>query len=120
MRGFKHLYAVVSYSLLTAQIGFLSIFLYNKLMYDREPDYGGDRPIDLISENYFFVLKILLYATFVLLITWALLTPLAVLANKRAVADDGRIHMTKGIAGFVLAVVLLITDPFGILKWFSK
>jgi hypothetical protein len=89
-------------------------------MYDREPDYGRDGPLDLISENYYWVLKTLLYATFALLIAWAILTPLAVLANKRTAGNEGKIDMTKGIAGFVLAIVLLITDPFGIFKWFSK
>lgn len=120
MRTFKDLYIVVCYSLLIVQLGFISILLYNKWIYHRELYYGGDKKIEEISANYFYVLKTLLYSTFVLVIAWALLTPLAVLSNKRTVVEQERLGLSKGVIGFIMAAILLITDPFGILKWFTK
>jgi hypothetical protein len=120
MRTFKDLYYVISYSLLAVQIGFVSIWLYNKMIYQRVLYYGNpDKPIAEISQNYFDILKFQLYATFVLMIAWAILTPLAVLSNKRTVVEEERVGMSKGIIGFVAAIILLITDPFGIFKWFT-
>src|SRR5215471_16420787 len=100
MRIFKDLYAIISYSLLIVQIGFISIFLYNKIIYHRTLYYGGDKKIEEISANYFYVLKTLLYSTFVLVIAWAILTPLAILSNKRTVVEEERVGMSKGVAGF--------------------
>jgi len=120
MRAFKDLYSVVSYSLLIAQIGFGSIWLYNKIVYKRTLYYGNtDKPPSVISQNYFDVLKFQLYATFILMIAWALLTPFAVISNRRSLEED-RFHMSKGIAGFIAAIILLILDPFGMLKWFTR
>ncbi len=121
MRTFKDLYAVISYSLLIAQLGFVSILLYNKWIYNRNLYYGDpDKKIEDISANYFYVLKTLLYSTFILAIAWAFLTPLAILSNKRTVAEEGRIGLIQGTLGFVMAVILLVTDPFGMLKWFTR
>jgi hypothetical protein len=118
MRNFKDLYYLVSYSLLAAQIGFVSIWLYNKMAYDRDIYYGNMvKPSD-ISENYFNLLKILLYATFALMIIWAILTPLAVISNRRSFGKD-RIDIVIGVWGFISAAILLIIDPFGIFKWFT-
>ena len=119
MRTFKDLYAVISYSLLIAQIGFISILLYNRLIYHRTLYYGGDEDPREISANYFYILKTLLYSTLVLIITWAVFTPLAVLSNKRATVKEERIGMSKGITGFIIAIILLITDPFGLFKWLT-
>ena len=101
-------------------MGFFSIWLYNKIIYKRVLYYGNtDKPASVISQNYFDVLKFQLYATFILLIAWALLTPFAVISNKRS-TEENRIHMSKGIIGFIAAIILLIIDPFGMLKWFTK
>ncbi|HLG38799.1 MAG TPA: hypothetical protein VI461_03985 [Chitinophagaceae bacterium] len=120
MRTFKDLYIAISYSLLIVQIGFISILLYNKFIYHRKLYYGGDQKIEEISLNYFYILKTLLYSTFVLIILWALLTPLAILSNKRTVVEEERVGMSKGVAGFIAAIVLLIVDPFGMVRWFTK
>ena len=120
MRTFKDLYIVVCYSLLTVQLGFISIWLYNKYIYHRVMYYGGEKKIEEVSLNYFYILRALLYSTFVLVVLWALLTPLAILSNKRTVVKEERVGMSKGLIGFVIAVIFLIKDPFGILKWFSK
>jgi hypothetical protein len=53
------------------------------------------------------------------MIAWALLTPFAVISNRRSLEED-RFHMSKGIAGFIAAIILLILDPFGMLKWFTR
>ena len=103
-----------------AQIGFISILLYNKIIYHRTLYYGGDEDPRDISTNYFYILKTLLYSTLVLIIAWAVLTPLAVLSNKRATMEKERIGMSKGITGFIIAIILLITDPFGMFKWFTR
>jgi len=120
MRTFKDLYIVISYALLIVQLGFISVLLYNKWIYHRELYYGGDKKIEDISLNYFFILRALLYSTFILVVAWALLTPLAILSNKRTIVEEERVGMSKGVLGFIIAIVLLITDPFGMLKWFSK
>jgi hypothetical protein len=120
MRTFKDLYYVISYSLLILQIGFLCIWLYNKIVYKRDLYYGNtDNPPYEISQGYFDVLKFQLYGTFILMITWALLTPFAVISNKGS-REEARIHMSKGITGFIIAIILLIIDPFGMLKWFTS
>jgi hypothetical protein len=120
MRTFKDLYIVICYSLLIVQLGFISILLYNKWIYHRKLYYGGDEKIEDVSLNYFYILRTLLYSTFILAAAWALLTPLAVLANKRSTVEEDRVAMSRGIVGFIVAVVLLINDPFGMLKWFTK
>ena len=120
MRTFRDLYIVISYSLLIVQLGFISILLYNKWIYHRELYYGGDKKIEEISLNYFYILRALLYSTFILVVAWALFTPLAILSNKRTVVEEDRVGMSRGIIGFIAAIVLLITDPFGMLKWFTR
>ena len=120
MRTFRDLYNVISYSLIIVQIGFISILLYNKLIYNRTLYYGGDKKIEEISLNYFYILRTLLYSTFVLIILWAVLTPLAVLGNKRSVIEEDHISMKMGIIGFISAIILLIVDPFGMFKWFTR
>jgi hypothetical protein len=102
------------------QIGFVSIWLYNKMIYHRALYYGNpDKPISEISQNYFYILKFQLYATFALIILWALLTPLAVISNKRSTEKD-HIPVVIGALGFVSAIILLIVDPFGMFKWFTN
>jgi hypothetical protein len=120
MRTFKDLYLVISYSLIIVQIGFISILLYNKFIYNRTLYYGGDKEPVEISLNYFYVLRTLLYSTFVLIVLWAVLTPMAVLGNKRSVIEEDHISMRMGIIGFISAIILLIVDPFGMFKWFTK
>jgi hypothetical protein len=119
MRTFKDLYYVISYSLLIAQIGFASIWLYNKIVYQRVLYYGDpDKPVSLISLNYFYILKFQLYATFILMLLWALLTPLAVISNKGSMEKDN-VPLVVGAIGFICAIGILIIDPFGIFKWFT-
>ena len=120
MRVFKDLYIIICYALLAAQLGFICILVYNKLVYHRQLYYGDDKDPAEVSANYFYVLKTLLYSTFALVIAWAIFTPLAVLANKRTTLESDRIGLSKGIVGFIIAVILLITDPFGMLAWFSN
>jgi hypothetical protein len=120
MRLFKDLYLVISYSLIIVQIGFISILLYNKLIYHRTLYYGGDKKIEEISLNYFYILRALLYSTFVLIVLWAVLTPMAVLGNKRSVVGEDHISMRMGVIGFLSAIALLIIDPFGMFKWFTS
>ena len=120
MRTFKDLYYVISYSLLALQIGFVSIWLYNKIFYNRVLYYGNpEKALSEISQNYFFILRFHLYATFVLMIAWALLTPLAVISNKRSTEKD-HMPLVVGALGFICAIIFLLVDPFGIFKWFTK
>jgi hypothetical protein len=118
MRAFKNLYMLISYLLLAVQIGFLVILIYNKIFLDRVLYYGNDEDPATISLNYFYLLKFLLYATFSLMITWAILTPLAVISNKGSLAKD-HINVVTGLLAFTGAIVLLIIDPMGIFKWFT-
>jgi hypothetical protein len=118
MRTYKDLYYVISYSLLAAQAGLVFILIYNKIVRDQVLYYGNTGKPYEISENYFYVLKFLLYTTFVLMIIWALLTPLAVISNKRSTEKD-QIPVAIGLLGFISALILLIIDPFGIFKWFT-
>jgi hypothetical protein len=119
LRAFKNIYSVISYSLLIAQIGFISIWLYNKIIYQKVLYYGNtDKPSD-ISQNYFDILKFQLYATFALMILWALLTPLAVISNKRSTEKD-HISVVSGLLGFTSAAIILFIDPFGMFKWFTR
>lgn len=118
MRTFKDLYYVISYSLLAVQAGFVFILLYNKIVRDQVLYYGNTGKPYEISENYFIVLKSLLFTTFALMIIWALLTPLAVISNRRNTEKD-HIPVAIGLLGFISALILLIIDPFGIFKWFT-
>ena len=49
MRFFRDLYLVISYGLFMLQIGFVSILLYNKYVYDRKLYYGGEKKIEEVS-----------------------------------------------------------------------
>jgi hypothetical protein len=119
MRAFKNLYYLVSFSLLIAQIAFVSFLLYNKIVLGKVLYYGNaDKPIG-VSGHFFNGLRFLLYSTFTLMIVWALLTPLAVISNKRRVNDSDHIDVAIGFLGFAAAVILLFVDPFGIFKWFT-
>lgn len=120
MRFFRDLYLVISYGLFMLQIGFVSILLYNKYVYDRKLYYGGEKKIEEVSLNYFYVLRFMLYSSFALMVLWAVFTPLAVLGNKRGVQPGEHISMRMGVIGFITAIVLLILDPFGIFKWFTR
>ena len=117
MRNFKHLYGVVSYTLLIVQLGILSILFYNKIL-NRPLYYGTTTSPADISEHYFVVLKTFLYSTFALMVAWALLTPVAVISNKRS-THANHIGIGVGLIGFIMAGVLLMIDPFGMFKWFS-
>jgi uncharacterized membrane protein HdeD (DUF308 family) len=119
MRAFKELYYVISYSLVIAQIGFISILLYNRMIRDRVLYYGNtDNPSE-ISENYFEFLRFLMYATFAMMIVWAVLTPFVIISNRRSTQKD-HIHIVPGLLGFIVAFILLVTDPFGMFKWFTN
>jgi hypothetical protein len=119
MRIFRDLYYLISYSLIAAQIGFISILLYNKMIRDRVLYYGNTNNPSEISENYFDVLKFLLYTTFAMMIAWAILTPFAIISNRRSTQKD-HIHIVPGLLGFMVAFFLLVIDPFGMFKWFTS
>jgi hypothetical protein len=119
MRFFKVFYTVVSYLFLIVQAGFICIWLYNKIRYDRTLFFGGDAQPEEVSANHFTVLKALLYATLLLLLVWSILTPMAIRANKRNTGDQ-RIHLGTGIAAFLIAITLLIIDPFGMATWLTR
>jgi hypothetical protein len=118
VRGFKFLYNSVNILLLAAQFGFLGILVYNKMAIGRVLYYGNIDEPNTGFEKYFFLLKTLLYGSLILMIAWAFLTPLAIYLNKQSREKD-KMDIYLGSVGFVTAIVLLITDPFGIFKWFT-
>ena len=119
MRAFKNLYYLVSFSLLIAQAGFVSFLLYNKMVLGTVLYYGDADKSNMYSGHFFNGLVILLYSTFALMIGWAILTPLAIIANRRRTNNRDYIDISFGFIGFAGAIILLIVDPFGIFKWFT-
>jgi len=118
MLFFKALYNLISFLLLTTQACFFSIMIYNKMTIGRILYFGNSDEPNIGYEHYFNILVILLYASFSFMIIWALLTPLAVFSNKRS-PNKNKINIHTGILSFLLAIVLLFIDPFGIFKWFT-
>lgn len=117
MLKFKSFYILICCLLVLAQVLFLTILMYNKFMYGRVLYYGNRDETNPGFEKYFIALQILLYSTLILILIWGILTPLTVLTNRRLYKH--KINISIGVIGFVLAITLLILDPFGILKWFT-
>lgn len=118
MPFFKKLYTLTSWLLLLTQLLFISIIGYNKFSLGRVLYYGNSETENIGFEKYFIALQILLYATFIFIIIWGILTPFAVISNRRLVKE--KINIFIGVIGFVLAFILLLIDPFGIFKWFTS
>ena len=117
MLKFKLFYILISCLLVLTQVVFLAILLYNKFLYGRVLYYGNSDETNPGFEKYFITLKVLLYSTLILTLIWGVLTPFTVLTNRRL--DKHKINISIGVIGFVLAIMLLVLDPFGILKWFT-
>ena len=117
MRNFKILYTIICCLLLLTQLLLLSILLYNKVKLGRVLYYGNSDEMNIGFEKYFITLEVLLYCTLILVIIWSMLTPFAVLSNRRLVKD--KINIYFGLIGFVMAIILLLVDPFGIFNWFT-
>lgn len=109
---------LVSSLLLLAQLLFLGMLIYNKVILGRVLYYGNTEEPNNGFEKYFETLRFLLYSTFILVVIWGILTPVAVISNRRLEKD--KINILIGVLGFVIAIILLLTDPFGIFKWFTS
>jgi hypothetical protein len=116
MRFIKDIYFVASYLLAISQLFFLLIMVYCRIKYGRIFYYGNTDYPELISITYFGILRSLTYTTFVFMIAWAILTPLAVFANRDNANKDYR-DMIVGAASFICAIIIILTDPFGMTKW---
>ena len=115
---FKKLYILTSWLLLLTQLLFISIIGYNKYRLGRVLYYGNGEEENIGFEKYFIALQVLLYTTFIFIIIWGILTPFVVIANRRLAKE--KINIFIGVAGFVLAITLLLIDPFGIFKWVTS
>lgn len=109
---------LVSSLLLLAQLLFLGMLIYNKVILGRVLYYGNTEEPNNGFEKYFETLRFLLYSSFILVVIWGILTPVAVISNRRLEKD--KINILIGVLGFVIAIILLLTDPFGIFKWFTS
>ena len=109
---------LVSSLLLLAQLLFLGMLIYNKVILGRVLYYGNTEEPNNGFEKYFETLRFLLYSSFILVVIWGILTPVAVISNRRLEKD--KINILIGLLGFVIAIILLLTDPFGIFKWFTS
>ncbi len=118
MQRFKKIYIIISYSLLLIQLIFLAIIAYTKIRLGSLLYYGNPEELSPIFHNYFLVLQFQLYSTFGLIIIWGILTPFAFIYNRRSLKKD-KINMFPGVIGFVVAMILLVADPFGVFKWFT-
>lgn len=118
MNNFKGVYKITSYLLLVVQLLFLFILLYNKVKLGRILYYGDINEENFGFEKYFKILRFLLYSSFGLIFLWCFLTPFAVISNRNLRKE--KIAFFPGIPGFVLAMILLFIDPFGIFKWFTN
>ena len=118
MPFFKKLYTLISWLLFLTQLLFIGILGYNKFRLGRILYYGDSGEVNVGYEKYFITLQFLLYTTFIVIIIWGILTPLAVITNRRLVKE--KINIFIGLAGFVLAIMLLLIDPFGIFQWFTS
>ena len=118
MLNFKSFYRVISGLLLLSQLLILSILIYNQYKYGMVIYFGNKNEPNAGFEKYFITLQLLLYSTFVLMTIWAIITPIAVISNRRLERD--KIKITIGVIGFLTAMVLLIVDPFGIFKWVTS
>jgi hypothetical protein len=118
MLRFKSFYILTSCLLLLVQLLFLCLLIYNKVHLGRVLYYGNSDEPNTGFEKYFTILQVLLYSSFALIILWGILTPVAVISNRRLYKD--KINISIGIIGFFLAIGLLLVDPFGIFKWFTS
>ena len=118
MQKIKGIYITISCLLLLSQLGFLLVLIYNKMQLGRVLYYGNIEEQNPGFEKYFTILEILLYSTFILVILWSVLTPFAVISNRRLYKE--KINIFIGLLGFAMAIILLLTDPFGIFKWFTS
>ncbi|MEO7983171.1 MAG: hypothetical protein ABI688_03710 [Bacteroidota bacterium] len=119
MNNFRKLYLFTCVLLLFSQLLTLFILAYCKKVLGKVLYYGDPEEQNPGHEKYFTALEILLYSTFILVILWCILTPFAVIANRRSY-EEAKINIYIGATGFVLAIILLLTDPFGIFKLFTS
>lgn len=116
---FPKLYSITGLLLLLTQLAILGMLAYTQVLFGKVPYFGNadDQPPGY--EKYFSLLRVLLFATFFLILIWALCTPFAVLWNRRSRVEEEKTELVKGGIGFILAVFLLLVDPFGIFKYIT-
>jgi hypothetical protein len=88
---------------------FVFFLLYFKIVFGRILYYGNESNIP--HENYLWILFPFYNISVFGLIIWSLSAFVKILANKFRMAE----HANKiGIIGFILSMIFLIADPFGL------
>ncbi len=117
MSRIKKLYAIISWTLLLVQAGFLVIYTCSAfrgriVFYEaKEMNYAATLRLYFTGMNILFITSI---AMFVL---WCLLTPYAILLNRRI----GKIMINPwpGLLGFIFTIIHIASDPFHLLAWYT-
>src|SRR5450631_298489 len=99
MERFKILYRIISYSLLIVQLGFLSIMIYKVAKRYLDHDYANRDNLITISADYSGILQMMLFGTFAFMITWAILTPFAIISQRQEKVKDYR-DVVPGFVAF--------------------
>lgn len=116
---FRRSYSLICWLLLLTQLALLGLLAYTRVIFGKVLYYGDPDNPNPGFENYFRLLQALFYGTLVLIFLWAIVTPYAVLWNRKSRLELERVDLLKGGIGFILAIALLLADPFGIFRLFT-
>ncbi len=108
----KILYSIQCYLLLLITITFIFFLLYSKFVFGNVLYYGNEN--NFPKENYLWVLFPFYSIAIFALLVWFFSTFFYTISGKYKIAE----YTNKiGLVGFILNMILFITDPFGFWKY---
>jgi len=97
-------------------VAFLVIALYSKLFLGWVLYYGKVDERNIGHESLFNLLMILFYGLVISIILWGISTAVMIINGKYSLATTSN---KIGILGFIIGIVVLYLDPFGLSKWLN-
>ena len=115
-KTFKFIYTIQCYILILISISSLTAILYSKIFFGRILYYGVPDFRNIGHQEFFDILSFLYISSLPLVIAWPFFAFIIFAIEKYR--NSSRLSTKIGVAGFILSLLFLITDPFGIWKYF--
>jgi hypothetical protein len=109
---------IACYSLASCALFFLIFAIYSKLFVGRVLYFGTFDQRNNDYNNYFQALNFVLGITFFLLPVWLLISAINIVINKKSYSLN-KFPYIIGVIGFIISTTLLLTDPFGLIKYLN-
>ena len=110
------IYKALCYTHVLILAAFLVIALYSKLFLGWFLYYGRVDERNIGHESLFNLLMLLFYGLIISIILWGSSTVVMIINGKYNLLTTSK---KIGIIGFIVGVVVLYLDPFGLAKWLN-